>query len=222
MSSRAEDIPAEELYLTHRQRDHKSPSRHFQAVGSAKLYLLCWDTIPSPTARPGTVIRRWCKCSNRMELKVHNFLCLNLASAIAVGQSDLGHFRLSHFLALARDLPLFCFSEEDLWFHLTLSMGCSVGFQHIFNYGYDQKKYLGRVTNSAMKRPESGNQLLPSPLSFKPQMGFRALPVSLFCEENLINFHITVIRSVSYCPPCLVTKLTAGKNSSTPSLEIRL
>lgn len=47
-----------------------------------------------------------------------------------------------------------------------------------------------------MKRAESGNQILPTPLSFKPQIVFGALLLSLFCEEDVINFHITMICSV--------------------------
>lgn len=38
---------------------------------------------------------------------------------------------------MAKELPLYCFSVEDLWFHVTLSTGCSVHFQHKFNYSYD-------------------------------------------------------------------------------------
>lgn len=38
---------------------------------------------------------------------------------------------------MAKDLPLYCFSVEDLWFYVTLSTRCSVHFQHKFNYNYD-------------------------------------------------------------------------------------
>lgn len=57
------------LYLSHHQRAHKSLSSPFQAAGSTKLYLLHPDTIQSPRTRPGTLIRRLCKWSNRMEPK---------------------------------------------------------------------------------------------------------------------------------------------------------
>ena len=76
-----------------------------------------------------------------MEPEVHNFLCFSLASAVSAGESYLGHFRLSRFLkgaALAKDLPPFCFSEEDLRFHVKRSTGCFVRFRHKFNYSYDE------------------------------------------------------------------------------------
>lgn len=76
-----------------------------------------------------------------MEPKIHNFLCFNLASAVSVGESYLDHFRLCPFpkqAVVAKDLPPFCFSEEDLRFHRKLSTGCFVCFQQKFSYNYDQ------------------------------------------------------------------------------------
>lgn len=69
--------------------------------------------------------------------KIHNFLCFNLASAISTGEPFLDYLPFQRGAVVAKELPLYCFSVEDLWFHVTLSTGCSVHFQHKFNYNYD-------------------------------------------------------------------------------------
>lgn len=59
------------------------------------------------------------------------FPVLNLPSAISVGESHLDYFRLFHFpkgAVVAKDLPPFCFSKEDLQFHVKLSTGWLVFF----------------------------------------------------------------------------------------------
>jgi len=76
-----------------------------------------------------------------MEPKIQNFLCFKLASAIPVGESYLDHFRLSLLLkgaVAAKDLPQFCFSEEEFRFHVKLSMGRFVHFQHEFHHSCAQ------------------------------------------------------------------------------------
>lgn len=62
-----------------------------------------------------------------------------------------------------------------------------------------------------LQREQTGSQLLPTPQSFKPQMVSGALPLPLFCAEDKINFHITLISSVSYKLSCLLTKVTTDK-----------
>lgn len=64
-----------------------------------------------------------------------------------------------------------------------------------------------------MKSPDNGHQFL-----LKPQLAFGVPLLSLF-HEDVINFHISMIRSVLYSPPYLVTKLTPEKNSSIHSFE---
>lgn len=67
--------------------------------------------------------------------KIHNFLCFNLASAISTEESFLGYLPFQRGLLWPRTCH--CTAVEDLWFHVTLSTGCSVHFQHKLNYNYD-------------------------------------------------------------------------------------
>lgn len=92
ISGRAEATPTAELYLTDHQRGHKSLPSPFQAVGSTKLDLSYPDTVQSPQARPGTLIRRQCKWANRMEPKLHCFRCFNLAKCYIGGRVLFGLF----------------------------------------------------------------------------------------------------------------------------------
>lgn len=121
------------LYLTHHQRDHKSLSSPFQAAGSTKLYLLHPDTIQSPRTRPGTLIRRLCKWSNRMEPKFTISCALTLQVPYQQGRL-LDYLPFQRGLLWPRPATVLL---QDLWFHVTLSTECSVHFQHKFNCNYD-------------------------------------------------------------------------------------